>query len=198
MVNYANGKIYKIWSPGANLTYYGSTCCTLRDRMYKHRHNAKKDNPRELSYLVLTHEDARIELVQEFPCENKQQLLRKEGEYINNNECVNRITPGRTTAEYYYDTKERFKPQRLQWYQKNKERILARDKIKIECKCGGKYSYSNKSNHEKTELHKKFIETGIREIKHPKHYECPCGAVVTWKGKNRHLATKKHKAYMNN
>ena len=157
MVNYANGKIYKIWSPGSGLTYYGSTCSTLRDRMYKHKHNAKRENARERSNLVLACEDFRIDLVEEFPCENKQQLLRREGEYIKNNDCVNRVTPGRTNAEYYMDTKERDKPKRAQWYQKNRERILARDKIKIKCECGGKYSYCNKGKHVKTNKHKAYI-----------------------------------------
>ena len=39
-------------------------------------------------------------------------------------------------------------------YVNNREAILAKQKKKIECQCGGRYSYSGKSNHLKTKKHR--------------------------------------------
>ena len=32
-----------------------------------------------------------IELVENYPCNSKEELEKKEGEYIKNNECVNKL-----------------------------------------------------------------------------------------------------------
>ena len=40
-----------------------------------------------------------IELIEQFPCENKEQLLAKEGEYIRKMATLNHQTQGRTIQE---------------------------------------------------------------------------------------------------
>ena len=86
MVNYQNGKIYKISSVVGNVCYYGSTCEKLNIRYYKHKYNYKKfQEGNKLyvsSYEVLKYEDNIIELVENFPCNTKKELHIKEGEYI--------------------------------------------------------------------------------------------------------------------
>ena len=105
MPNYQLSKIYKLWSPSKNIIYIGSTTQTLSRRLSKHLSNYKlynNDNtkPYTTSYLVLECNDYKIELLEEYACNNKAQLLKKEGEYIKNNECVNRCIAGRTMKEY--------------------------------------------------------------------------------------------------
>ena len=114
MPDYQKGKIYKIWSPSKNLVYYGSTIETISARLAKHIYSYKyynEDNTKRYysSYLVLECEDYKIELVEEYPCNNKQQLSKKEGEYIKANECVNMQIAGRTAEEYYKDNADRIK-----------------------------------------------------------------------------------------
>lgn len=111
MVNYQFSKIYKLWSPSKNLVYYGSTCETLAKRLTKHKYNCKiynNDNTKTFvtSFLVLECEDYKIELVEEYACNNKTQLLKKESEYIRNNDCVNKVIPDRTYKEYMKDYRE--------------------------------------------------------------------------------------------
>jgi hypothetical protein len=101
MPDYQKGKIYKLWSPSKNLVYYGSTIETLTSRLSKHIYTYKKKNNYCYSFLVLDCEDYKMELVEEYPCNNKTQLLKKEGEYIRANECVNKFIPDRTYEEYY-------------------------------------------------------------------------------------------------
>jgi hypothetical protein len=126
MPDYQKGKIYKLYSPSKNIIYYGSTIEPLSTRLSKHNYNYKafnKDNTKQycLSYLVLDCEDYKIELVEECPCNNKSQLVKKEGEYIKNNECVNMCIAGRTNKEWYYDNKEKIKAEQKKWRETNKE-----------------------------------------------------------------------------
>ena len=118
MPNYQKAKIYKLWSPSKNLVYYGSTTQTLTERLSKHLHNYK-NNKNIASELVLKSPDYKIELLEHYPCNNRQELCKKEGEYIKANECVNKHIAGRTMKEYYKDNIENYK----QYNKNNKERI---------------------------------------------------------------------------
>jgi hypothetical protein len=102
---------------------------------------------------IIKHGDAYIELIEEFPCDNKDQLNRREGQVIRiTDKCINKRIAGRTKAEHYIDNREailaqqrvyeannkEIKSARMKaWYQDNRERILKRlkdlrDQIRIE------------------------------------------------------------------
>ena len=57
-------------------------------------------------------ENCKIELLEDYPCENKEQLLKREGYYIQNNDCVNRCVAGRTINEWKEDNKENYQHMR--------------------------------------------------------------------------------------
>jgi len=118
MPDYQKGKIYKIWSPSKNLVYYGSTIQSLSQRLSTHKRNNNC-----MCKIILQCEDYKIELVELYPCNNKQQLLKKEGEYQRNNACVNKNINGRTPQEWNYDNKEKRKAQKKEYNEKNKEII---------------------------------------------------------------------------
>ena len=120
MPDYQKSKIYKLWSPSNNLVYYGSTVQSLSQRLTEHLCNYNK-NKGLSSKIVLECEDYKIELVEDFPCNNRQQLLKKEGEYIKNNECVNKNIAGRTQKEWN-ETEHRIQYLK-KYYEKNKEHI---------------------------------------------------------------------------
>ena len=111
MPDYQKSKIYKLWSPSKNLVYYGSTIQSLSQRLAGHimdKKNYDIDTKKYYtSYLILECEDYKIELVEEYACNNKQQLEKKEGEYIKENECVNKRIEGRTPKECYKDNAEK-------------------------------------------------------------------------------------------
>ena len=108
MVNYQNGKIYMIESLEGNCKYYGSTTQILSIRLATHKADIKKGkNPS--SKEVLKYQDAKILLVELYPCNSKMELEAKEAEYIRNNECVNKNIPQRTKKEYREENKEKIK-----------------------------------------------------------------------------------------
>ena len=129
MPDYQKGKIYKLWSPSKNLIYYGSTVETLASRLAKHKSHYKKHNDDNTktnyiaSFLILDCEDYKMELLENYPCNNRQQLERKEGEYIKNNECVNKVIAGRTDLEYRLDNVNKLKEQ-CRIYKSNNANIL--------------------------------------------------------------------------
>ena len=124
MVNYQNGKIYKIVNDTISMIYYGSTAeKNLSNRMAKHRDACKKK-------LTITYEkwgdikDCKIFLVESFPCETKYELHARERFYIENNECCNHVIPTRNHNEYRRDNIEKEKMWAKKSYDKNKESLL--------------------------------------------------------------------------
>ena len=123
MPNFQNSKIYKLWSPSQNLIYYGSTVRPLSQRFNEHKCRYKlytEDNSRVYvtSFEIMKCTDCKMELLEDYPCDNKQQLLKKEAEYIKNNECVNKEIPTRTQKEWWKDNKELNKIKRRERYLK--------------------------------------------------------------------------------
>jgi len=197
MVNYEYGKIYKITSKSTGLIYYGSTAqYYLSKRLSGHVRNYKRylngKHHYVSSFKLLECDDYNIQLIKNFPSANKKQLITEEGKYIRENECVNKMIPGRTKKEYYEDNQEKMKQHRednkekiKQYYEDNKEYI--KEKVK-------QYKEDNK---EKIKQHREDNKEKIKERK-SKPYECACGSIVKWNDKARHFKTKKHCEYINN
>lgn len=166
MNKYNNGKIYKLICNQTGLTYYGSTTQPL----YKRKHHHKLSfiyGSKIKSAAIIEKNDYDIVLVEECPCDNKEQLHKRERFYIENNECVNKQIPLRTKKEYYQDNKQNFKnyyqankdekiEKSKQYYELNREKILEKHKEKLICECGSNYTKSNKIQHLKTNKHKNF------------------------------------------
>jgi hypothetical protein len=130
---FQNGKIYKIVDNGNQLCYYGSTIRSLESRMaehraaylaYKHR-SARKPNTVVLIFDEYGIENTKIELVEVYPCASRTELLRREGEYIKNNTCVNRVVAGRTHTEYLSDFRAHLALKKKEWAERNKEEVVA-------------------------------------------------------------------------
>jgi len=139
MPDYNNGKIYKLWSPEGDDIYIGSTVNSLARRKAGHKRSYITGKPYSSKILFEKYEDIRIELIEEFSCENKMELDKREGHYIRTLECVNKRVAGRTKKEYRHDNKEeikeyleknkeKIKEQKQEWYEKNNEQIKERTK----------------------------------------------------------------------
>ena len=127
---YHNSKIYQITDIAYTKCYIGSTCEELSMRMARHRANYKSflnGNKRlnACSYDFFNEygvENCKIELIEYFPCDTLQELRKREGEHIRNNECVNKNIAGRTTKEYKIDNKERVREnEKVRWAKYNEE-----------------------------------------------------------------------------
>ena len=151
MVNYSNGKIYKVINDINGMIYIGSTTQPLARRMSEHRCRCKKliNNCYKKWGNI---EDCKIYLIEYFKCNFKEELLKRERFYIENTLCINSTIPSRTDKEtslnYYYDNRDEICKKRREVYKLSPT---------IKCDCGGKYHISNKRNHIKTNKHISFI-----------------------------------------
>jgi hypothetical protein len=181
MTDYKNGKIYKITSTETDDVYIGSTCSTLLKRMSSHKSDYKRKLKDEkfrgtTSDNILKYANAIIELIENFPCGTKKELLDREGEITKNTpNCVNTQIQGRTMAEYREDNADKLKQQSADYREKNKTLINAKYKdwykdwcksdkgkayyeqrkakinVKVPCPtCNKEYSKSNLKRHMKT------------------------------------------------
>jgi predicted GIY-YIG superfamily endonuclease len=118
MVNYSNGKIYKI-EPinGDNMIYIGSTTKEyLSQRMDTHRRGYKFWKDGKVNKVMSNEmfdkygiENCQILLKENFSCETKDQLTAREAFYQRTIECINKRIEGRTKQEhstYYYNSKK--------------------------------------------------------------------------------------------
>jgi len=191
-MDYKNSKIYVIRNHCNDFVYVGSTTQSLSKRFSWHKADMKKKNKQNIqiykAYNELGMENFYIELLELYPCSCRDELNKKEGEYIRKfdsyNNGYNGCIAGRSNKEYreeekekikkyYEDNKEKIKDN----YEKNKKDILnkrkvyrelnkqkiklydqERNKIKYSCECGGKYAKKNKKRHYKSKKHLDFIK----------------------------------------
>ena len=59
--------------------------------------------------------------------------------------------------EYHENNKEKSLEQMKEYYKNNKEKILEKLNEKHDCPCGGRYTHANKTQHFKTQKHKKYL-----------------------------------------
>ena len=126
MRNYQNGQIYTIRNrTDETLIYVGSTTMTLSKRMAEHRYASYTNNIKILYSCVNGNwDDWYIELYEVYPCENKQELCKREGEITREIGTLNYEIAGRTRKEWRYDNKDKISEQQKQLYEANKEKRL--------------------------------------------------------------------------
>ena len=119
---YKRGKVYTIRCRyDDSLIYVGSTIDKLAKRMARHRLDKK------CSLYKLVDGDWNnwyIELYEDFPCDNKEQLEKREGEVIREIATINQVVAGRTKKEYYEENRDKIVDYKKQHYQDNRDEIL--------------------------------------------------------------------------
>ena len=189
MVNYQQGKIYKIVCNTSGLVYIGSTCQKLlSQRLSEHVSNYKQYLIQKKNYIssyeVIEYGNYEIILVENCPCNTRDELYMRERFYIENQECINMVNPIRFKEDnmqynkkYYQENQEKRKLQRKKYREENKEK----EKIYYQ-----KYHEKNKEirnlasmkyreeNKEKIKLlYKKYYEENHEKekIRHIKYHE---------------------------
>jgi hypothetical protein len=142
MVNYQDGKIYKLVCNTTGLIYIGSTCENLSKRLAHHIYQYKTKLNATQSYRIFENNNYDLILIEKFPCNDRIELLQRERFHIDNNECVN-IGKPISTPEERQQKKERNRECVKLNYQKNREHYLE----KIVCVCGITHTFSNRKSH---------------------------------------------------
>ena len=122
MPNYQNGKIYRIETPDGHF-YIGSTCVPLSQRKASHKARRHTETTPFHLFMKDKWDTSQIVLIEDCPCDNKEQLVRKEAEIIKQYKqdplCLNKNLSA-TTPEHIAER------DRLRWaryYEKNKDAI---------------------------------------------------------------------------
>lgn len=121
MVNYGNGKVYRIVCDSTGKQYIGSTTASLSARLCQHLKLFKNANTCS-SREVIESGNYSIVLIEDFPCVRKEQLLARERYYIETTHCVNKNIPLRTQHEWYMDNREKVIQRQTEWNIQNPEK----------------------------------------------------------------------------
>ena len=193
---YANGKIYRLYSfyDGIPDVYYGSTTDKLARRLSNHRSAYKLYKSGNGPFYSLFNlfdmhgvDKFCIQLIENYPCENRNELDRREAYYIKNNQCVNKNIAGRSKKEYYKDNFEIHSMKMKQWYSENRDKHLQNiKKYNEEHKdhiSEYQKEYRNANRQKAKEYQKQYrLKTKEKKKDEPK-FKCKCGAEYTIENK---------------
>ena len=107
MPDYQKGKTYRVvaYDEDENeVEYVGSTTVTLSRRISKHRSDFNlwmegKMKNYTCVFEVLKYPNAKIYLIKDYPCNNREELEAEEGREIRERKCVNKNIPGLNAEE---------------------------------------------------------------------------------------------------
>ena len=186
---YGTGKIYKIVDTAYTDCYIGSTIMTLSSRMALHRRDYKQYKAGQAGYVssyalfdMYGVDNCKIELIEDYPCESREQLAKREGYHIKQEECINKCVAGRTVKEWHEEHREDRKEYYKNYRETNKEKKKTTDKAYYE------------ANREARQTHAKAYYEANREaisVKNKEHncqkVECPvCRKVFSRCSMRRH------------
>ena len=142
---YTHSSIYKIVDNTNGNVYVGSTIQTLKERLNRHKTNFRNGCYCS-SQEILKQGNYKIVLIKDFDCNSLIELETEETKYQRNMVCINKRI-ARLTDEERKQNKTNIK-----WFDK------------INCDCGGTYTRKNKTQHNKTTKHKKYLKSKTKFI----------------------------------
>ena len=187
-MDYSNGKIYCIRNYITDDVYVGSSCQSLCKRLSWHKSSINKKTKQNFPLYIKMREldkiNFYIELLENYPCTNKEELRAREGHYIREMGTLNKYIAGRTPEERQPQKNERTKQDRLN----NPEKYRAKDK-------------------EKYEKHKEKIKDKARENYYKNKDDtnnrralnittCECGTTCRKDALKQHERSNKHQEYL--
>lgn len=175
MTGYNTGKIYELICNKSHKKYLGITCKPLdravNDYIAQHKLFVNQNEHDHLYkwltiYDILENEDYTINLLEEFPCGDKRDLLLRSFELQSRGNYINAYRRGILSKykdikeyreQYYIDNKDCINEYSKEYYEAHMEKEKERKNEKIQCDCGCNITYSNMSKHKKTNKHKKLM-----------------------------------------
>ena len=198
MPNFSNAKIYKITNDYNNDIYVGSTCDSLIKRFSAHKslslHNTNLERPLYKLINEIGFERFRIDLIEDFPCEDKYQLRQREGYHIRAIGTLNILIAGRVQKEYVKENRDKILAHHREKYQENREQELERQKEyrkQIFQKLKDYYSKNKEVLQQyKMEHYDKNKDKILTQA--AQKIECECGCMIRKDGLTEHKKSKKH------
>jgi len=176
MVNYANGKIYKLVNNVDDEIYVGSTCNPLHKRKSQHKYDCKvhPNYPvyRHLNSVGFQHVE--IILIEACECKDKNELKKRERHWIDTlRPSLNKQLPLRTQKEYLQDNFNHINRLKLEYRQRPDIMEIGRNRAR-------NYYINNKQH--------------VKDYQY-KLTTCECGKTLSKGHISRHLKSKQHQAW---
>ena len=140
---YRNGKIYMITTENSNDIYIGSTIKTLKSRLTQHEIDFRNGVYCSSSEII-KQGDFKIVLIKDFDCNSLIELETEETKFQREMVCVNK-RQARLMRDQINKTN-------IKWYEKNN------------CECGGTFTLKNKTQHNRTLKHTKYLKSKTKYI----------------------------------
>ena len=206
---YQNGKIYKVVDVGYNKCYVGSTCDKLlsqrmsrhRMKFYRYKNGVKLDTTSSYLFEEFGVDNCKIELIEHYPCNSKEELLKREGFHIQNTDCINRCVAGRTSKEWMEDNKDYIREYKKKWHQEHKEEVLERVKEYYENnkEYVSQYQKEYRQRNKETLLKQKREYYEKKKDERSKQVECNmCKQLIRNDYMKKHQQTVKCQSYKSN
>lgn len=169
MKDYSKGKIYRLICNTTDKQYIGSTVQVLSQRLGIHKSSFKrfiagKSTQALTSFDILFENNYSIILVEDYPCNNKDELMRRERYFIETTPCVNKNRPAQTQEEkdsykikYREDSDHLIKM--IQYQTRYRHNNLEKARANTVCQCGGHFQHKNKTVHFKSIKHSRWAST---------------------------------------
>ena len=169
MIDYVNGKIYKLVNSVDDKVYIGFTCLSLSVRKTALVSEARVAGSSSCVYVHLNQvgwDNVQIVLIEAYKCDNVFQLLRRKNFWI---EELKPTLNTRLRKEYYGHDKLKFDVCNKEYYEDNdlmiavckREKLKVKKNKKTECDCGGRYTCVNKNTHMKSAKHQNWASVQV-------------------------------------
>ena len=199
-MNYQNGKIYELCCIETGERYIGSCCTTLTKRLYAHKNKSNTCASKQ----IIERGNYEMTLLQDFPCDRKEQLVALERFYYDLLPNINRNRPIRLETdkeaiakkskeyqtEYKLANREKIAERGKEYNAINREQIVEQKKA---------YHLKNKDvlNLKTREYRQANLEImrekdRLRHVLRSEKHVCECGGRYTTKTKPHHMNTQKH------
>lgn len=199
MSKYDHGKIYKLTNDMNGDTYIGSTTDPITKRLKGHigyvRHRLTDERKLYSVMREVGEHHFKIELIEEYPCSSRKELLLREEYYINQLKPTlnsrTKLVDTRTSQELNRDRYIGRRDQQLEYcrirYRENAEKIKAHVR-----------AYAEQNREVIAERSKKYREAHKDELRAKKSQvvECPCGGRTTASHHGRHKKCKQHQEWL--
>ncbi len=189
--DFSKAKIYKITNDFNDDVYVGSTCDELTKRFSKHKYDSYDPSKQNRPFYKLVNEIGfnrfRIELIENYPCEDIYQLRQREGHHIREMGTLNVRIENRTQKEYMDNYNKTY-------YQENKEyhqNLYKMNSETLEVKRNENKKEKKAYDKNYREKNKETISQQEKERKAKKIF-CECGCEVRYGFLHGHKKTQKH------
>ena len=181
---YSQGKIYRIVSDKGNMVYIGSTVASLERRFQAHKSNFRHHQNRSVCSMFMEYgvDSCRIELLEVYPCQSKEELCKREGYHQRLIECINNQIAGRDKAGWIEENREFYLKRCAEYYQQHKKQYQD--------------YYQNNRNH-RAAMAAIYYQANLEHIREWRNTKinCPCGGKCTNTHKALHIRTKRHQQW---